>query len=211
LTLLETSKRRGQPITIARILSVLWFLAAFTLSRAGWFEQFSSAALFGIGAIISTSGFAIMFWLSQTFRNYTRARGLKELTVLQVFRFFGILALVKAYQGVLPPLFALPTGLGDIVIASTALFVATRLVSARGHAGRGFYEWHIAGLAHLLVSAALAILTSPTPFGLLAGEITSQPMTQFPMSIVPTFIGPFVLVAHLSALVVAKTHSGRPS
>jgi hypothetical protein len=63
------------------------------------------------------------------------------------------------------------------------------------------------GLLHLAVAAALAVLTSPTPLGLLAGDITSQPLTHFPMSIVPTFVGPFVLNGHLSALVAATSIS----
>jgi hypothetical protein len=64
-----------------------------------------------------------------------------------------------------------------------------------------------------LAAAALAILTSPTPFGLLAGEVTSQPITRFPMSLVPTFVGPLVLNGHLSALIAAsaerRTHEGQ--
>ena len=36
---------------IARVFVLLWFLLAFTLSVTGWFERFSSATLFGIGAL----------------------------------------------------------------------------------------------------------------------------------------------------------------
>jgi hypothetical protein len=187
----------------ARIVTAVWFLVALALSWSGFFERFSSAALFGIGTVISATGFAVVFWQFEGFRNYTRARSLKQLTLLQVFRFYGSLALVKAHQGVLPAVFALPTGIVDIVWAASAFYVAARMVSSSGEAGRGFYLWHIAGILHLLLAAALAILTSPTQLGLLAGEITSQPMTQFPMSIVPTFIGPLVLNGHFSALIAA--------
>ena len=192
----------------ARIVTAVWFAAALGLSRAGVFERFSSAALFALGAVISATGFAIVFWVFESFRNYTRSRSLKQLTLLQVFRFYGALALVKAHQGVLPAAFALPTGIGDLVFAGTAFYVSARMVSDTGRASRGFYVWHFAGLFHLLVAAAMAVLTSPTPFGLLAGEITSQPITSFPVSIVPTFVGPLVLNGHLSALAAAV--AGRP-
>ena len=98
---------------IARPLAVLWFVVVFALSHAGWFEKFSSPALFGLGALLSASAFTILYWLSQTFRDYTRARRLKEATLIQAFRLYGTLALFKAHEGVLPPLFALPTAIGD--------------------------------------------------------------------------------------------------
>jgi hypothetical protein len=201
----ETGRARVIAVTIARILALLWFVVAFSLARAGWFEQFSSATLFGFGAVLSASGFVVLFWLSQTFRDYTLARSLKEATLLQVFRAFGTLALIKARQGVLPNLFALPTGIGDLVMVFTCFYVATRLVSDRGHPRKGFSAWHVIGLAHLGASAALAVLTSSPRFGLVIDGVTSQPMSQFPMNLAPTFIGPFVLIAHLSALVVART------
>ncbi len=192
---------------IARPLAVLWFVLAFAASRAGLWERFSSAALFGLGAAISASAFTILFWLSQTFRDYTRARGLKEATLIQVFRLYGTLALFKAHEGVLPPLFALPTGIGDIALRLSAFFVAARLVSSRGHAERGFYLWHVLGLMHLALAVGLALLTSTPQFGWVSGGVTSQPMTEFPMSLTPTFVGPFVLIAHLAALVAARSRT----
>jgi hypothetical protein len=196
-----------RPMKMARIVTVVWFLVALTLSRYGFFERFSSAALFGLGTLISATGFTVVFFGFESFRNYTRARGLKELTLLQLLRLYGTLALVKAYQGILPPIFALPTGIFDIAIALSSVYVARRMVSSKGFAQPGFYAWHLFGLFHLAVAASLAILTSPTDLGLLAGEITSQPITRFPMSIVPTFIGPLVLNGHLSALVAARNKS----
>jgi hypothetical protein len=191
----------------ARIVSLAWFLVALALSWSGFFERFSSATLFAIGTAVSATGFAVVYWFFESFRNYTRARSLKQLTLLQVFRLYGALALVKAYQGVLPALFALPTGIPDLFFALSSFYVSRRMVSSAGRPERGFYAWHLCGLLHLGIAAALAVLTSPTPFGLLAGEITSQPITRFPMSIVPTFIGPFVLNGHLSALAAAHGHA----
>ena len=199
---------------LARVFVLLWFLAAFTLSITGWFERFSSATLFGIGAVASASGFTILYWLSHRFRGFSRARGLRRFTRVQVLRFFGVLALIKANQQVLPALFAIPTGLIDILFAITSFLVATRLVSSRGTARPGFVAWHVLGLVGLAVSVILAVLTSSPRFGFVERGITSQPMTRFPMSLVPTFIGPLVLVCHLLALVAAapqqlKNHAGR--
>ncbi|HVW08966.1 MAG TPA: hypothetical protein VHC90_10305, partial [Bryobacteraceae bacterium] len=53
-----------------------------------------------------------------------------------------------------------------------------------------------AGLASLAISNVLAVVTA-SPIG---GGPTSQAMSRFPMSIVPTWIGPMVLMFHLLAL-----------
>lgn len=195
---------------IARLFVLVCFLIAFTLSVTGWFEQFSSATLFGMGAVFSASGFAVLHYLSSRFRGFSRARGLRRLTRVQVLRLFGVLALFKANQHVLPALFAIPTGLMDIVFAVTSFFVAARLVSDTGKPHPGFFVWHLLGLVALAVSIVTAVLTSSPRFGFVQEGITSKPMTWFPMSLVPSFIGPFVLVCHLLALVSAAHSEAEP-
>lgn len=179
---------------------LLWFLIVFSLSVTGWFEQFSSGTLFGMGAVVSATGFTFLHWRSEKFRGFLRARNLRRLTWVQAFRFYGILALVKAHQHVLPAIFAVPTGIIDVIFASTSFLVAARLISRDGNPKPGFVAWHVAGLGGLAVSALLAVLTSSTRFGLVEGGLTSKPMTWFPMSLVPVFIGPLVLIFHLLAL-----------
>jgi len=197
-------------MSIATRLILLSFLLSFILSVTGWFEQFSSATLFGMGAVISAGGFAILHWVSTSFREYTRARELKRLTRMQVLRLFGILALVKSSQGVLPTLFAVPTGLMDIAFAITSFWVASRLVSSKGRPSPGFFVWHAFGLVALAISALLALLTSSTRFCVVNDGITSQPMTWFPMSMVPTFIGPLMVICHLLAIVAGSHQAGQP-
>jgi hypothetical protein len=184
----------------------LWFAAALALSITGWFRQFTSAELFGIGALVSATGFTVLHTLSEKFRGFTRARSLRRLTLAQTLRFFGNLALLKATQHVLPPLFAIPTGLIDDAFALSSFYVASRLVSPTGRARPGFVAWHLAGLGGLAVSIVTAVLTSTNRFGVVGNGVTSWPMTWFPMSIVPTFIGPFVLICHLQALAIVLHH-----
>jgi hypothetical protein len=194
-------------MVLARVFVALWFLTALTLSLTGWFRQFSSATLFGIGALASATAFTVLHWLSAAFRGFTRARGLKRLTLAQTLRLFGILALIKAYQHVLPAVFAIPTGVLDVAFASTSFFVATFLISDKGRPKPGFIAWHVAGVVALGISVVFAVLTATPRFGLVEEGITSQPMSWFPMSIVPTFIGPFVLVCHLLAITAARQPS----
>jgi hypothetical protein len=185
---------------IAAGLVFVCFLIALLLSIAGWFEQFTSAQLFGMGSILSAGGFATLYAISHAFRGFLKARSLKALTIGQTMRFFGVLALVKAYQHVLPAVFAIPTGVMDVFFATSSFYVAIRLVGKDGRAGSGFVLWNVLGLCALGISAVLAILTSPEIAVLVRDGITSQPMNRFPISLVPVFIGPMVLIFHLLAL-----------
>jgi hypothetical protein len=188
---------------IARLLILGAFLLSVSLSASGWFEQFSVDALFAFGTFAIASGYLILHRLSQRFRLFVQARNLKRLTQSQAFRFFGTLALVKAYQHTLPLAFAVPTGIADLIIAIGSFFIA-RIVPDRGRVPKAFFVWHFAGLATLAMSAVLAILTSSPRFGLVDAGLTSQAMTSFPVSIVPTFIGPMVTIFHLLALDAAR-------
>ena len=185
---------------IAAALVTVCFLIAFSLSVTGWFERFSAAQLFGMGAFLSTGGFVTLHWLSQRFRLFLRSRSLKRLTLAQTLRFYGILALVKTHQHVLPAAaFAVPTGLSSTLLLQSRLFLRRRLrmVTAAGQNDRGFCRvarsWARVSLA---VSVVMAVLTSSPRFGLVEASHTSQPMTWFPMSLVPVFIGPMVLIFH---------------
>ena len=77
---------------LARIFILLWFLLAFTLSLTGWFERFSSATLFGFGAIAAASALTVLHWLSERFRGFLQACSLNLLTLGQVFRLYGVMA-----------------------------------------------------------------------------------------------------------------------
>jgi hypothetical protein len=129
-----------------------------------------------------------------------RARNLKRLTYGQTLRFFGILAFFKAWQHVLPALFAIPTGLMDVAVAGSSFYVAAHFAPSRGRPPRVFFVWHSMGLATLMAAILLAFLTASARFGLVSDGITSQTMTLFPMSLVPTFIGPMVWILHLLAI-----------
>ncbi|HXJ40670.1 MAG TPA: hypothetical protein VNH18_15425, partial [Bryobacteraceae bacterium] len=179
---------------------------------SGWFERFSCGGLFGIGALVSATGFMILYWLSGTLHGFPRARSLQRLTMGQALRFYGVLALVMWHHNVLPALFAIPTGLMDIAFAVTSFYAATRLLTPDREITRGFVIWHVLGVVALGISVTLAMLTSSERFGLVSGGVTSQSMTRFPMSLVPTFVGPFVWILHqlvLAAILLQRREKMR--
>ena len=180
----------------AGVVIALTLGISVTLSVTGWFEQFPALLLFGFGAVAVGIAFAVLYFLEHLFHRKMPIRNLRFLTYGQTLRFFGTLAYWKAAQHVLPPLFAIPTAVMDDALAISSFYVARCCIMPDGRPTRGFFVWHIAGLASLAISNVLVVLTAAPP----SGAITSQAMASFPMSIVPTWIGPMVLMFHLLAL-----------
>ena len=63
-------------------------------------------------------------------------------------------------------------------------------------------HWHTLGMLAALTSGTMGILTSGTPLGLLAGGVTGQAMSAFPLNLVPIYLGPVTLIFHLIALCI---------
>ena len=103
-------------------------------------------------------------------------------------------------QGVLPGVFALPAGWGDIAIGATAPLVAWAISSKNNFPTRVFVLWNVLGMFDLVMAVSLGVLASASPLGILAGAITTEVMGKFPLSLIPTFFVPVLIIFHLIAL-----------
>jgi hypothetical protein len=118
---------------------------------------------------------------------------------MQSSRILGlVLVLLQAY-GVLPAIFALPAGYGDIAIGATASFMAWKLANP-SHRNR-FLLWQGLGIADLVMAVSLG-----TGARLLSPHSTSMAaITVLPLSLVPTFPVPLFLIFHVICIAQAKT------
>jgi hypothetical protein len=123
---------------------------------------------------------------------------LRVLTLAQTWRVGGIVFLLLYRQGALPGVFALPAGWGDIAIGVTAPLVAWSWKPP--FPTRMFLVWNLLGSLDLVTAVSLGVLASATPVGVLAGDATTRLMGQFPLSLIPTFFVPLLLIFHLIAL-----------
>jgi hypothetical protein len=110
-------------------------------------------------------------------------------------------------HGVLPGVFAWPAGLGDIAIGITAPWVAYTLVHRPGFAtGRVFFLWNLLGILDLVVAVSVGGLSSALAAG-VAGEVTTGPMAQLPLVLIPANFVPIFVMLHLAALFQARWHA----
>jgi hypothetical protein len=184
--------------TIALI--VAWFLASLSASAAHVFESPSAqlALPVAVAALTPLLLFGLWFAVSPGFRQFTGSLDPRILTIVQTWRIGGLVFVVLYGFGLLPGVFALPAGWGDFVIGLTAPLVAWRFASP-GHRN-GFILWQVLGMIDLVMAVSLgttARLLSPS-------AASMQPMTVLPLSMIPTFVVPLLLMFHFIAIAQAR-------
>ena len=188
----------------------LWFALVVLLAADGVFVGPPGAPplalLFAVAAPLIV--FLATFRALRPFRDLVLTADLRLTTAIQAWRFagFGFLALYA--HGVLPGMFAWPAGLGDIAIGIGAPWVALAIVRRPDYAAsRAFVVWNLLGILDLVVAVGTGALSSMFPAG-IAGEVTTAPMAQLPLVLIPGFFVPVFLMLHFTALLQARQSAG---
>ncbi len=97
-----------------------------------------------------------------------------QLARPQVLRVVGGVFLIAMAQGLLPPAFAIPAGLGDIAVGVAAPFVSGRT---------GLLWFHALGILDLVVALALGALLQPSTLAATDAPLVLIPATAVPLAI----------------------------
>jgi len=119
---------------------------------------------------------------------------------LQVYRVLGGIFLVGWARGVVPALFSLPAGIGDVTTGLLALPVAYSLVSRSGGAVSGAIAWNIFGLLDFTIAVGIGLLTNPGPFQLIVPSIPNTGLGLYPTVLIPAFAVPSSILLHVLSL-----------
>jgi len=201
--------RRTQALLVGAV--GLWFLAAFIGGMENIFYQPGVPPMtVGLFLLIPIAGFTIAYVLNVEVRHAVGQVPLWLITISHVWRFVGLGFVIGAIVHVLPPQFGYPEGLGDIAAAlfSLPLAFAIRKGSRSQGLRRAFIAWNVFGLIDLLSAISLGILYSPSSFGVLRTDVSTGLMTQFPVSLIPTFFLPLFILCHMLSLVRSREVAG---
>src|ERR671931_80255 len=110
------------------------------------------------------------------------------LIAVQTYRIAGIAFLWGMTQGILDPAFAIPAGVGDILIGVTAIPFAIFLWKGYSWSKYAVVVWSVLGIADLVNAITLGLITSP--------DFGTSTMTTFPWILVPTVAVPLALALH---------------
>ncbi|HTO02547.1 MAG TPA: hypothetical protein VL069_02545 [Opitutus sp.] len=173
-----------------RVVFWAWLFAAIGVGRFFVLQRLPLLAvpgiLFGLTALL-----VLTYRLIAPFRNWVDSLDLRALVLLHVTRFVGVYFLVLYRRGELPYAFAVPGGIGDIIVAALAILVVL-LPLTESKQLRAIYIWNVIGFVDiLLVVLAAARIILSGGFGLL-------PLTYLPLSLLPTFLVPLIIASHLA-------------
>ena len=177
-----------------------WFLLSLAASALKVFENVPAGppVLLGLAVLIPIVLFSSWYGASAGFRQFAMTLDPRALTMVQAWRIGGFVFLVLHAHGILPGLFALPAGWGDIAIGLTAPLVATKLSHANHR--RGFILWQLLGMLDLVMAVSLGTLA-----GLIRPDgIATGAMTVLPLSLIPTFAVPLLIVFHVICIAHAR-------
>jgi hypothetical protein len=122
------------------------------------------------------------------------------LVGLQVYRVFGGIFLVSWSRGTIPGSFALPAGIGDVLVGVLALPVASLLASGHGDARRLALAWNVLGLLDFAIAISIGILSAPGPLQLIIPEPPNRELGTFPSVMIPAFAVPSSILLHALSL-----------
>jgi hypothetical protein len=123
---------------------------------------------------------------------YSKQRQYNKTTALivaaQTYRILGIAFLWAMTQGLLDPAFAIPAGIGDILIGVTAIPFAIFLWRGYSWSKYAVVVWSVLGIADLANAITLGLITN--------ADFGSPLVTTFPWILVPTVGVPLALTLH---------------
>jgi hypothetical protein len=209
LRYVSRAERRPSILVIGGAVVIGWFALAIVLARAGVWETTSDDALrppniaFGI-AVPTILGSLLV--RSQTFKRWIGRVPLHVLVGVQLYRVLGGLFLIAYAQGDMPGEFALPAGIGDILVGLGAVIVAVVLLKRGEQRARSLVlAWCAFGILDLVVAVATGFLSAPSPLQQLAIDDPNAAIVSYPFVLIPTFLVPVSIILHVYVIARLRT------
>jgi hypothetical protein len=187
-------------------LLIAWFLVELVAARLELYRGATTripTVQYGITIPLLVG--AILFWRWPLLRRTMEAIPQKWIAGIQFFRVEGILFLILYAVGKLPGAFALPAGVGDVLVGLLAPIAGIAYMRRPDTAAGWLRAWNLLGIADLTVAITTGFLTSPSPLQRLAMDRPNELITAFPLVMIPVFLVPLALLLHFASL--QKLHS----
>jgi hypothetical protein len=183
-----------------------WLLLVLSLGAVGAFVARPGTPPFPIAIAVGAPLLLFFAWLrlSQSFRDFVLSLDLRLIAGIQAWRWAGLGFLSLYAYKILPAIFALPAGLGDMAIGVTAPWMILALVRQPGFAASAaFIRWNMLGILDLIVALSIGTLSATLTTG-APGEISTAPMATLPLLLIPAFLVPLFLMLHSAALMQSR-------
>ena len=120
---------------------------------------------------------------------------------IQFYRVEGVTFLALYAAHLLPGLFALPAGAGDVTVGILAAAIGIGATGGRQLPPRTVLRWNLLGIADLIVAITTGFLTAPSAFQMFALDRPNELISMFPLILIPTFLVPLAILLHIISLI----------
>ena len=193
-----TSARDSRGAAVSGIVLAAWATLTAVLARRGFFLQTDPDRLPPVGVTL----FLVLVVLAACLLASPSLRRLltnqRNLILLNLWRLVGVVFLMLMANGQMPALWALPAGIGDVIVGVVAPWIARDVETSQGR--RRAIMFNLFGMADLVVAVGLGTMTSPGPTQVFRTTPSSALATQFPLVLVPTFLVPLAFALHVVSL-----------
>jgi hypothetical protein len=175
-----------------------WAVVAAVLARGGFFQppDLESPPPIGIALLLELIVLAAGLLASPSLRRLLTNQ--RNLILLNLWRLVGVVFLFLMANQKMPALWALPAGIGDVIVGVAAPWIARGVGTLQDR--RRAILFNLFGMADLVVAVGLGVMTSPGPVQAFHTTPTSEFATQFPLASVPTFLVPLAFMLHVVSL-----------
>lgn len=192
---------RGRAFWSGSALLVAWFFAALLLT---WLEFYRGTAsrppAIQYGVLIPIVAGVALFWRRPVLQRIIESVPQAWMVGAQAYRVLGLIFVVLYAGGRLPGAFALPAGIGDVIIGLLAPVVGIAYVRGWRGSTSLLQAWNLLGIGDLVVAVTTGFLTAPSPFQVLALDAPNEIIGAFPLAMIPVFLVPLWVLLHLASL-----------
>jgi hypothetical protein len=122
------------------------------------------------------------------------------LIALQLYRVFGSIFLVGWARSVIPGVFALPAGIGDVLTGLFAVPVAISLAAGTLEGRKAAVAWNVFGLLDFAVAISIGLMITPGPLQVIVPSIPNATGGLYPNVMIPAFAVPSSILLHALSL-----------
>jgi hypothetical protein len=197
---LAPSQRRTTWLVIMVPLT-LWVATAWSAAIIGVFRTgYSQLPLLPAAIFLPLVIGIPLLLLSKRVGQLLDAMPTTWLVALQLYRVVGSQWLAYWLLGLLPGLWALPAGTGDVLTGLFAVPAAIALASGTAEGRKAAILWNMFGLADFVVAITLGMLITPGPFQLIVPGGPNIGLDGYPNVLTPAFVVPSSILLHVLSL-----------
>ena len=180
------------------LLVAVWFGVVMWAALTGQFQPPAGQppALLLAAFVTPSLVFVVAYLFSEQIRDWLASLDLRHLVLIHSWRMLGMGFVFLYFHDRLPAVFAIPAGLGDALVAISALLLGISLYEGR-LPRRRVLLWNSFGVLDFLVAVSTGVLSRTDGMLYLATQPGSDIMSTFPLAMIPGFAAGLYFATHL--------------